>query len=80
MNKTLKINNMKHLHFLFLFLIACLLLSCQNVMYEKSLIVNSIHKGTGEYKYKYFIEASPADQILYSNKIYHIGDTIKIGY
>jgi hypothetical protein len=46
-------------------------------MYEKELVVNEVESGNKEYKYCYFIEAFPADQVLYSNEVYQVGDTLK---
>lgn len=76
---------MKHLllklvenrHFLYCLCAAGFLSSCHNIMYEKELVVNGVKSGNKEYKYRYFIEAFPADQVLYSNEVYQVGDTIK---
>lgn len=76
---------MKHLisnlhrnrHFLYCLLVAGLLSSCHCIMYEKELVVNEVQKGNREYKYRYFLEAFPVDQVLYSNKVYQVGDTLK---
>ena len=62
---------------LYLVLMTGFLSSCHNVMYEKELVVNEVKSGNKEYKYRYYIEASPAYQVLYSNEVYHVGDTIK---
>lgn len=47
-------------------------------MYENDLIITECHIGNKKYKYSYNINAFPSDQILYSNKKYIVGDTIKI--
>jgi hypothetical protein len=71
-------NLIKRTHFaLYILLTAGFLTSCHCLMYEKELVVNKVEKGNKEYKYSYYIEAFPVDQVLYSNEVYNVGDTIK---
>ena len=51
--------------------------NCHSIMYEEDLIVNKVQKGNDKYKYRYYLEAFPVDQVLFSNEIYHVGDTLK---
>lgn len=63
--------------------LACLLLavvlsSCHCIMREKTLIVSKMQKGNSGYKYCYFLNAFPVDQVLYSNQVYNVGDTVRM--
>jgi len=62
---------------LYLVLVAVLLTGCHNILNEKELIVEAKKKGDKEYKYEYYIKAFPTYQVLYSNKEYNVGDTLK---
>tara|TARA_R110000823_G_scaffold229786_1_gene356678 strand:+ start:498 stop:644 length:147 start_codon:yes stop_codon:yes gene_type:complete len=45
-------------------------------MHEDKLVVITIKEGNEDYKYRYYIEAFPSYQVLYSNEKYNIGDTL----
>lgn len=71
---------MKYKNWLYLLFAIVILSSCRNVMYENELIVKVVKQGDGEYQYRCYVKAFPANQVFYSNNKYTVGDTIKISY
>jgi hypothetical protein len=62
---------------LFLTLLAVVFSSCHNILKEETLIIEGIDLGALNYKYSYKISAFPTYQVLYSNTVYNIGDTLR---
>lgn len=63
--------------FIILMLSVLFLSSCHNLLKEKELIIESAEIGDLSYKYKYHISAYPTYQVLYSDEVYNVGDTLK---
>jgi hypothetical protein len=61
-------------HSLFI-LLASVLFSCHNHTYE-NIIVVGVEEGDKNYKYKYELDFFVGNQFLYSNEVYHVGDTL----
>ena len=71
-------NLTKRLSYVFyIVLVAFLFTGCHNIMNEKELVVEAVSIGNEQYKFAYKIHAFPVHQILYSNKVYTVGDTLR---
>ena len=68
---------MKELIFI---LVLFLTTSCSSILYEKELVIQSIEKSVNkEYKWCYKVSSrNLGSTYLYTNKLYLIGDTIKL--
>ncbi len=49
---------------------------CNNIAYDAPIVVCVKYAVGGKYKYVVEIQAYPHNQLLYTNRIYHVGDTL----
>lgn len=57
--------------------LSSLLYGCTNQIYEKDAVVEKVERGNNDYKYCVWVKAFAANQTIYTNTQFNVGDTIK---
>ncbi len=57
-------------------LAAVIMQGCERIIYDAPVVVGVRSQVNGKYKYVVEIQAVPHNQLLYTNRIYSVGDTL----